>query len=639
MFAPSMLPQVWSLPALVLWAGVAEEFLLPILLSLCDGNFTAWVANIYTCRDRRVADLARQHQGLDGKFRVFGTQSQHQAEIQGSSRPQSQHQHQHQHLQQEPAKFPITNGSLFTSVDGRLPIIHNYRRAKGVRTRGAVPSYNINVGRPGAQTRRNELLQTLINFSSASTENQHSDIFKRRICTNDDICKLSRNFSEFEVYLPTEMDSVEKKDTDQVGKNSTQQSGSGNLLTDFGIGNLNSHLPSSDCEDDLNSEDLNDDDDDDEPICAALSSRSCCSATTAANDDFEFFQHEQKTSRFEGAEKDFTREPQSEEGNRGQSLLSGHQRETLGHEDNARQSYGRADENSEVLKLVLPLIQSYQNSNNTTRSGENRPRCQNASDILKAVIQNELGNNKCDVFLKNSGDGTSESKRKISNSCNHQTESNFESTCVQDLESEDKKGAAPLGSRHEHLNSRIPHVGKVTRKQRAEKGNILPGSLSLNNLDQLLLEEDDEDLVARSGVSPQEKTRNESRTDSSDEREVVLELPLKSESVLSLYQLHLDREPPVITASYKEAVTRPFCKQIRGNDGVSARPTPLLRRSGHQIPPARRLCRQKLPAPVLSFESLTTALSCAAVSYLDNGDLCRHGSVPDLKRVFVSDYI
>jgi hypothetical protein len=64
--------------------------------------------------------------GLDGKFRVFNTHAHNQTEIQSSSQLQSQ-QH-HQLLQQEPVKFPITNGSLFTSIDGRLPIIHNYRR-------------------------------------------------------------------------------------------------------------------------------------------------------------------------------------------------------------------------------------------------------------------------------------------------------------------------------------------------------------------------------------------------------------------------------------------------------------------------------------------------------------------------------
>jgi hypothetical protein len=125
---------------------------------------------------------------------------------------------------------------------------------------------------------------------------------------------------------------------------------------------------------------------------------------------------------------------------------------------------------------------------------------------------------------------------------------------------------------------------------------------------------------------------------------VVLELPVKSESVLSLYQLDLDRkssssEPTVINTSCKDANNRRIYKQIQGNSRILAQPTPLMRRLGQQTPPTKRLRRQKLPVPVLSVESLTTALNCAGVSYLDNGDLCRHGSVPDLKRVFVSDYI
>jgi hypothetical protein len=125
---------------------------------------------------------------------------------------------------------------------------------------------------------------------------------------------------------------------------------------------------------------------------------------------------------------------------------------------------------------------------------------------------------------------------------------------------------------------------------------------------------------------------------------MVLELPVKSESVLSLYQLDLDREcsssePTVIDASCKKRNSRRFYKQIQGNSHLLVQPTPLVCRSGQQTPPTKRLHRQKLPVPVLSVESLTAALSCAGVSYLDNGDLCRHGSVPDLKRVFVSDYI
>jgi hypothetical protein len=124
---------------------------------------------------------------------------------------------------------------------------------------------------------------------------------------------------------------------------------------------------------------------------------------------------------------------------------------------------------------------------------------------------------------------------------------------------------------------------------------------------------------------------------------VIFELPVKSKSVLSLYRLDLDADsrsskPTITVLSRKEANSRRFHKQVPGNRRILGQPP--ARRLGQQTPPTRRLRRQKqLPVPVLSVESLTTALTCAGVSYLDNGDLCRHGSVPDLQRVFVSDYI
>ena len=125
--------------------------------------------------------------------------------------------------------------------------------------------------------------------------------------------------------------------------------------------------------------------------------------------------------------------------------------------------------------------------------------------------------------------------------------------------------------------------------------------------------------------------------------QVVFELPVKSESVLSLYRLDLESENSsgrhkMIETSCTEANSKRFHKQVPGNRRILGQP--LTRHSGQQTPPRRRPHRQKrLPVPVLSVESLTTALNCAGVSYLDTGDVCRHGSVPDLKRVFVSDYI
>ncbi|PSN31822.1 hypothetical protein C0J52_27410 [Blattella germanica] len=663
MFAPWLLPAMWSLPALVLWAGLAEEFLLPILLALCDRNFTAWVANIYTCRDRRVADLARQHQGLDGKFRVFNSQSLQQSEVPTSNQQQTQQQQQQQ-LPQEPVKFPITNGSLFTSVDGRLPIIHNYRRGKGkgVRTSATVSSQGMKVVLPNANTRRNEMLQTLITLNSAAMDNPHSDMFKRRTNSIEETRKLNQTFSErsseFQAYLPSEIDTIEKKVISQVNQNSREDTESGKvLLSEFGFSNLNLDQQ-SDGEDDLNSEDLteynvddndeDDEDDEDEPIYATLSSRSCCSATTAANDDFEFIQHEEKISKLVSS-SDRTDFSENGDGNLGQSLLYRYQREMMESGDRVSQAFQCADwtvdQNNEVLKLVLPLIESYQNQKDdkelpyqSSLTYEKRsPPCQdaiaqNASEILKTVIENELKNSRQGLSKGSTkSSSSSESKYRDSSSCSYMSHSELnedsKSSCSQSLGGESQTSC-------ESLNYK-PHVTNLSRKKRVKKQNFLAGSLSLNNLDELLLEEDEDEGTIRnrsSRSSPNENPRIASQNEHSpDEREVVFQLPVKSESVLSLYRLDLDSRS---TTSINKEPRNQLCdKQV----SPRKRPTRYM---NQQTPPTRRLHRhKKLPVPVLSVESLTTALNSAGVSYLDNGDLCRHGSVPDLKRVFVSDYL
>lgn len=52
--------------------------------------------------------------------------------------------------------------------------------------------------------------------------------------------------------------------------------------------------------------------------------------------------------------------------------------------------------------------------------------------------------------------------------------------------------------------------------------------------------------------------------------------------------------------------------------------------------------KHRVTIPVLSMESLTSMLNQKGISYLDNGDICNHnygGSVPDFKKVFVTDFI
>ncbi|XP_069702877.1 uncharacterized protein [Periplaneta americana] len=616
MFAPWLLPRVWSLPALVLWAGLAEECLLPVLLALCDRNFTTWVANIYTCRDRRVADLARQHQGLDGKFRVFSTQSLQVPEVQTPNPLQ--------HQQQEPAKFPITNGSLFTSVDGRLPIIHNYRRGKGMRTTGVLPPPQIaNVG----LTKRHELLHMLINLNAAALENQH---FKQRLEEPQNFAEKS---CEFQPYLPKGMDSAKKKVTHQVSQTGNTKP----LLSDLEIGKitLKYQTSPSEHEDDFNSEEYNeynvdddddDDDNDDEPIYATLSSHSCCSVTTAANDDFEFFQHEEKITKLidstanelsQAKQNNFGQETPSDDSNSSQSLLYRYQREMKG--DRSRQLYRAVDwtvdPTNEVFRLVLPKLEPHHSQNNC----ETPPQANHAGTAShsQAVTQDDGGEqqketNKC----RGSRKGSVCSSHDIEPETNiDDVSSSFERETT---DSEDLQSARFSDSSPESQNVKLPVVTNMTRK----KQSTLAGAFSLNNLDELIIEEKEEEIAKRSRrerASPHERTNNATQSEFLDDRQVVFELPVKSESALGLYRLDLDRSstPAALQVQhlYKYGPAQP-------------------RSLGEQTPPTRRL-----PVPVLSVESLTTALNCAQVSYLDNGDLCRHGSVPDLKRVFVSDYI
>jgi hypothetical protein len=123
----------------------------------------------------------------------------------------------------------------------------------------------------------------------------------------------------------------------------------------------------------------------------------------------------------------------------------------------------------------------------------------------------------------------SESKRKY-NSFSHQSESdtnsnkNVQSSCDHYLEAENQKEIISPRSSCENL--KLPQVTNMTRKNRVKKQDVLAGSLSLNNLDELLLEEVDDLVVQRrsSRKSSNAKMRNRPQNDpnSSDEREVRL---------------------------------------------------------------------------------------------------------------------
>lgn len=108
-------------PGCALWLALIQDTLLPTGLALVDSRFSKWVSKVYRCsRTSRKKQVDKLPHGLDGKFRPFSqTPQENVAAMPVRTRQQDGH------------KFPITNGSLYTSIDGHLPIIHNYRRHKG----------------------------------------------------------------------------------------------------------------------------------------------------------------------------------------------------------------------------------------------------------------------------------------------------------------------------------------------------------------------------------------------------------------------------------------------------------------------------------------------------------------------------
>ncbi|XP_044763228.1 uncharacterized protein LOC123320109 [Coccinella septempunctata] len=116
----------WPVAGAVLWLGLLQDILLPIGLGLVDSRFSEWVSDVYKCSGSRLDEKLPQV-GLDGKFRPFGSQPQSLEIVQMAQ------ERNLKVLQTVEHRFPITNGSLYTSIDGRLPVIHNYRRNKDQR--------------------------------------------------------------------------------------------------------------------------------------------------------------------------------------------------------------------------------------------------------------------------------------------------------------------------------------------------------------------------------------------------------------------------------------------------------------------------------------------------------------------------
>ncbi|XP_075216741.1 uncharacterized protein LOC142322025 [Lycorma delicatula] len=248
-FFPDLIPKEWPLDCIPLWSALLEGALLPLVLALSDKMFQRRVAAIYT--RHRPSDISKPLQGLHGKFRPFNNS------LLDCQRPAT-----------ETVRFPITNGSLFTSLDGRIPIIHHYRRCKGVRTSALSPyCLNANLAQRYPQS---------VNPSDAASQ-LHANIIAAEI-----------NKSE-SALTPF----VTQKDDRLSGQCLTQRLSTADLRQEPDPFPQNiQQLRESLYLDSRDSDEEFEVDSTEEPLYATLSSRSVCSATTAANDDFEFYQQD-----------------------------------------------------------------------------------------------------------------------------------------------------------------------------------------------------------------------------------------------------------------------------------------------------------------------------------------------------------
>ncbi|CAH0549068.1 unnamed protein product [Brassicogethes aeneus] len=113
----------YSVSGAALWLGLLQDLLMPIGLGIVDSRFCKWVASAYKCTQTNSEEKL-PHVGVDGKFRPFGGSQPQSLEVNGIQERSSRGFQTIEH------RFPITTGTLYTSIDGnnRLPVIQNYRR-------------------------------------------------------------------------------------------------------------------------------------------------------------------------------------------------------------------------------------------------------------------------------------------------------------------------------------------------------------------------------------------------------------------------------------------------------------------------------------------------------------------------------
>lgn len=109
----------FTAPAACLFLALFQDTLLPSGLALVDSRFGTWVSRVYRCSGSGGRHPDKPPHGLAGRFRPFSCSPISPTDIQQIGIRQ---------------KFPITNGSLYTSIDGHMPVIHNYRRQKGKKS-------------------------------------------------------------------------------------------------------------------------------------------------------------------------------------------------------------------------------------------------------------------------------------------------------------------------------------------------------------------------------------------------------------------------------------------------------------------------------------------------------------------------
>ncbi|KAF5303294.1 hypothetical protein FQA39_LY10033 [Lamprigera yunnana] len=168
----------WSVSGVALWMGQLQDVLIAVGLGLVDSRFCKWVSETYKCTEARSdSDKIPPGVGLDGKFRHFGSQPQ-SLEI-------AQSYPERARVYSSEPKFPITNGSLYTSIDGRLPIIHNYRRQKDkngcVKT---IAPNSLNVNLHSSHLKRQEYVRQRYALPQILQENEENTIAPCEKCDN-----------------------------------------------------------------------------------------------------------------------------------------------------------------------------------------------------------------------------------------------------------------------------------------------------------------------------------------------------------------------------------------------------------------------------------------------------------------------